>query len=73
VDVPGPDDLEAEGSFLDHEYAFTRSGNVVATVSKRWFSWADSYGVDIADGEDDVLILASTVVIDMICHGDKKE
>jgi len=24
VDVPGPDDLEAEGNFLDHEYRFTR-------------------------------------------------
>jgi uncharacterized protein YxjI len=71
VDVPGPDDLEAEGSFLDMEYTFTRHGAVVATVSKRWVAWADTYGVDIADGEDDVLILASTVVIDMICHGDK--
>jgi len=28
--------------------------------------------VEITEGEDDVLILASTVVIDMICHGDKK-
>jgi uncharacterized protein YxjI len=72
VDVPGPEDLEAEGDFLDMEYTFTRSGKVVAGVSKRWFAWADTYGVDIADGEDDVLILASTVVIDMICHGDKK-
>jgi uncharacterized protein YxjI len=44
----------------------------VATVSKRWVAWADTYGVDIAAGEDDVLILASTVVIDMICHGEKK-
>src|SRR4029078_11596378 len=24
VDVPGPDDLSAEGSFTDHEYTFTR-------------------------------------------------
>src|SRR5215217_8104413 len=24
VDVPGPDDLEAEGDFLDHEYVFNR-------------------------------------------------
>src|SRR5688572_2729914 len=24
VDVPGPDDLEAEGDFLDHEYRFKR-------------------------------------------------
>jgi uncharacterized protein YxjI len=35
-------------------------------------SWTDTYGVEIADGEDDVLILASTVVIDMVCHGDQK-
>jgi uncharacterized protein YxjI len=72
VDVPGPDDLEAAGDLFDHEYSFARGGTTVATVSKRWFSWTDSYGVDIADGEDDVLILASTVVIDMACHGDQK-
>jgi uncharacterized protein YxjI len=68
VDVPGPDDLEAQGNFTDHEYEFTRAGQPVAHVSKRWFSWTDTYGVDIAQGEDDVLILASTVVIDMACH-----
>lgn len=68
VDVPGPDDLEAKGSFLDHEYVFWRGDHSVAEVSKKWFSWSDTYGVDINDGEDDVLLLASTVVIDMVCH-----
>jgi hypothetical protein len=29
--------------------------------------------VQIAQGEDDVLILASTVVIDMACHGDNRK
>lgn len=72
VDVPGPDDLEAQGSFLDMEYSFERGGRRVAEVSKRWFSWSDTYGVDIAEGEDDVLILASTVVIDMVCHADNR-
>lgn len=72
VDVPGPDDLEATGSFTDHEYEFQRGGKTVAVVSKQWFSWTDTYGLDIADGEDDVLILAATVVIDMACHGDRK-
>jgi len=66
VDVPGPDDLVAEGDFWDLEYAFSRGGRTVAAVSRQWFSWADTYGVDIADGEDDVLILASTIVIDMV-------
>ena len=68
VDVPGPDDLEIQGSFSDMEYTFTRGDQAVAQVSKRWFSLTDTYGVDVADGEDDVLILASTVVEDMICH-----
>ena len=72
VDVPGPDDYEAQGSFTDMEYTFTRGGATVAEVSKRWFSFSDTYGVDIAEGEDDILVLASTVVIDMVCHGDRK-
>ncbi|MCK4341501.1 MAG: LURP-one-related family protein [Phycisphaerae bacterium] len=71
VDVPGPNDPEASGDFLTHEYAFQRGGRVIATVSKRWFSWTDTYGVDIAPGEDDVLLLAATVVIDMVCHDRK--
>ncbi len=72
IDVPGPDDPTAKGDFTDHEYAFHRGRDVVALVSKKWFSFSDTYGVDIADGEDDVLILASTVVIDMACHTDRK-
>jgi len=70
VDVPGPDDLEARGSFLDMEYTFTRHGRTVAEVSKRWFSLTDTYGVEIAEGEDDIVILASAVVIDLACHQD---
>jgi uncharacterized protein YxjI len=72
VDVPGPGDFEARGNLFDHEYTFTRGDTVIAEVSKKWFSFTDSYGVDVADGEDDVLILACAVVIDMACHKDKE-
>jgi uncharacterized protein YxjI len=70
VDVPGPDDLEAQGNFLDHEYVFERHGKEVARVSKSWFSLSDTYGIDVQPGEDDVLILASAVVIDLVSHPD---
>ena len=72
VDVPGPDDLEASGDFLDHEYVFERSGRVVARVSKKWFSLADTYAVDVDEGQDDVLLLAAAVVIDLVSHPDEK-
>jgi len=65
ADGPGPGDLEAQGDFLDHEYTLTRDSQPVASISKRWFAMTDTYGVDIAPGEDDVLILVCTVVVDM--------
>ena len=68
VDVPGPDDYEAQGSFLDHEYRFTRGDRTVATVSKKWLSLRDTCAVDIADGEGEVLILASAGAIGQLCH-----
>ena len=71
VDVPGPDDLEAEGDFIDHEYEFRRGDRVVARVSKKFFAWTDTYGIDVADGEDDVLIVAAAVVIDQCSHEKK--
>jgi uncharacterized protein YxjI len=58
----GPD-LEIQGNILDHEY---RIGNV-ATVSKKWFRLRDTYGVEIAPGQNDVLILAA-VCIDQMAH-----
>ncbi len=71
VDVPGPNDYRAKGNFLQHHYVFERGGRIVAEVSKRWLTVRDTYGVDIQEGEDDLLILASAVVIDQICHDGK--
>jgi uncharacterized protein YxjI len=63
-DQHGPADLEAKGNFTGHQYTFTRAGQVVAEVNQAWFTIADTYGVEIADGQDDVLILACCVVIE---------
>jgi uncharacterized protein YxjI len=65
IDVPGPDDLNVTGSLFEHEYTITRDGQLVATVSKAWLSLTETYGVDIAPGEDDVLILASVLALDL--------
>ena len=73
IDVPGPNDLEAKGNLSDHEYQIRDTrGQAVAEVSKRWFRFTDTYGVDVAPGQDDVLILAAAVVIDLCCHPDKR-
>ena len=68
LDVPGPNDYEITGSFWDMEYEFRRSGRQVAVVSKNFWSWSDTYGVDIDAGEDDVAVIATVIVIDLVCH-----
>ena len=73
ADGPSPSDLEVQGDFWQHEYTFTRAGQLVATVSKRYFSWTDTYGVDIAPNEDDILLLACTVVVDMATQDKDKD
>ncbi len=65
IDVPGPDDLEMTGSILEHDYSIKRGDRLVATVSKRWISLTETYGVEIASGEDDLLILASVLALDL--------
>jgi uncharacterized protein YxjI len=53
------------GDLLDHEFTIRRGDQVVATVSKRWFSARDVYAVEIAPGQDDLLILASVLALDL--------
>lgn len=65
VDIPGPDDLEITGSLFDHNCTIMRGDQVIATVSKAWMSFTDTYGVETAPGEDDVLILASVLALDL--------
>ena len=61
----GPD-LEIQGNIVDHEYKIEEGRNKVAEVSKKWFRVRDTYGVEIAPGQNDILILAATVAIDMM-------
>ena len=63
----GPD-LDVQGNILDHEYEIKEGRRKVAEVSKKWFRVRDTYGVEIAPGQEDVLILAITVAIDIMTH-----
>ena len=73
VDVPGPDDIKAQGNFFDFEYEFIDDGGTrVAEVSKRWLTLRDTYSIDILDDVDPVMIISAAVVIDQCCHEEKE-
>jgi len=66
----GPD-LEVKGNILDHEYTIGDDRTRVAEVSKKWFRVADTYGVEVAPGQDPVVILAVTAVLDTMAHPER--
>jgi uncharacterized protein YxjI len=61
----GPD-LEVQGNILDHEYRIGEGRDKAGEVSKKWFRVRDTYGVEVAEGQDDLVILAATVALDMM-------
>ena len=68
IELEAGGELSAKGNIVDHEYEIERDGDKVAEVSKRWFRIRDTYGIEIAPGENDALILAATVCIDEMSH-----
>ena len=71
IGVYGGGDMEIEGDLFSHEFTIERDGQTVATISKRWLSMTASYAVDVAPGEDDVLILASVLALDLAIDAER--
>ena len=71
IDVIGSEQIDIEGNFIAHDYTFSCSRGQIAWVSKAFFSFRDTYGIDI-NYEDEAFILACTVIIDMISHQNNK-
>ncbi len=70
VNVKNGPDLDVQGNILDHEYTIKQGRDRVAEISKKWFRLTDTYGVEIDPGQNDILILAVAIAIDMMAHGD---
>lgn len=68
VKIEHGSDLTIKGNVLDFEYEIDDGDRKVAEISKKWFRLADTYGVQIEPSQNDILILAATVAIDMMSH-----
>ena len=54
------------GNFLAHDYEITSGRQKIASISKRWFSWGDTYEIDIADDADEVMAICVVLIIDAV-------
>ena len=57
---------ELKGDLWAHDFSITKNGQLVATISKRFFSFSDTYGVEILGSENHPFILTMVIVIESI-------
>jgi len=62
-----------EGEIFSHEFSILKGGNSVSTISKEWFSFSDSYGVDIADSENQSFMIALVIVMDEVLYDNREK
>jgi len=73
IQVEGGPTYDAEGDITNHEYSVQTNGVQVAQISRQWFSIRDAYGIAIAPGQDEPLLLAGAVCIDEISEREREE
>lgn len=59
---------QVEGSVWEHNYEIRKNGRLIVRIDKEWFTWGDSYVLDIADPNDELLALAVVLTIDCVAE-----
>jgi uncharacterized protein YxjI len=63
IDAAG---IEVQGNWWDMDFQILQHGKVIGKVSKEWFTWGDSYKVQIIDEEMEPIIVALVIAIDCV-------
>ena len=71
IDLADGSQLEAVGNILDKEFDIQDDSGPIAHISRSWFRIRDTYGVDIAPGQNDALVLCIAVCLDRIHHDEE--
>ena len=55
---------EVKGKVNVHRYEIIQGERTIVSINKKWMTWADTYELDIANGEDEIIALAVVLAID---------
>jgi len=59
-------DLEIDGDWWDMDFEIKRHGEVVGSVEKKWFTFGDSYEIQVFDPDIEKILIALVVAIDYV-------
>ena len=57
---------EVLGNWWDMDFQVLQNGKVIGKVNKEWFTWGDSYKVQILNEELETIVIALVIAIDCV-------
>jgi len=63
---------QLEGDFWGHEYILLNNDQVLMELSKQWFTWGDSYELNISNDQHELLCLCIALAVDCAMSLGKK-
>lgn len=57
-------DWYLRGNFMSHNYDLVHGSQIIMSMSKHWFTWEDSYELDVLDDKDALVALCIAICID---------
>jgi uncharacterized protein YxjI len=64
-------EYKVEGNIIAKNFHIIKGNTICASIAKKLIAMTDTYTVEVSDGEDDVLMLAVAIVMDMVCNNQK--
>ncbi len=62
-----------EGDFFSHDFSIYNGNTLVGTVQKAYFSWGDSYQLDISSYSDPAFFTTLVIAIDNCLHNEDRD
>ena len=72
VELPGSEHVEVVGRPAEREYKLTFHGYVVASIAHMWMPMSSGFRVQIAPGQDDGVVLAVAVCLDVMSRHERE-
>ena len=62
---------EIDGDVWAHDYVIRKNGRTIVRITKEWFTWGDSYVLDIQDPADELVALAVVLTVDCVAEASR--
>lgn len=64
--------LTLNGDFIDKDFNIYEDNKIIANINKKWFTFADTFEIEIYDEDKEIITIALMIAIDYLIDQKKK-